>query len=548
MDPRTLLPDLTPEQRDEWLRSFGPKPNGPPPPPPEPAPMPPGEAAAYAAMNGAPPPPKQALPPIAYAPPAAPAGAVAQRLAATTAKVEAEQRAKNIAGASFYEPAQGTAAPQALAVLPGGWMPHEEKVTRQEGIPIGQETKRQYEKAEGEQREAAQLGADAGIERANAEAAYLNTFAQRQQEHADSLAAQAAKRQQRMDAETAKLARIRDRIVNADVDPIEDYWNERGFASRFTAAIGVALGAFAASLNHTQNYALEALNSSIANNIAAQKARQANALGKLDAQRTFLGDLQKEFGNEDMAENAAWMAYLQKAKTEMAAQAEQSKVPEIRARYASAIADVDKEMGDRRRSWEVAADGKVVRESSELYHPPRVIGGPATGKKAEELNSHVHQLAKDYEEAKIPTSLAELEDIDRSLDAFGTGPVAGYGRVGIGPLSISKESLPGTLLSDEGVANRQAIAVIKNKIRNKIAGASLTEKEKEELDKQLEGSGDVPSMRRVVQSFRQDLSNQQRNLEAGAPPEAVREYRQRGGPVQTVRPNEKTAPTVKREE
>lgn len=315
--------------------------------------------------------------------------------------------------------------------------------------------------------------------------------------------------------------------AQAQVDPEAAKGSE---GAQLFAAIGIALGQFGASLNGGTNTALQIVNSNIDRRIAAQQANINNAHKSLGNEQSLYKDNLEAFGDKERASLATKMQYLEQAKAVLDQQYAAAKTNRNKAQYLAMNEGLAKESAESADRWGILTNDKHATHGDEHFFAGGVVGSTATHEAKEDAKGYAHALT----EAKIPEALAGLEDVDQRLDAFGKGDVAGIGTYA--------SHVPAIFTSKEGVANRQAVAHIKNQLRKSVAGASLTEGEKVELDKDLEGAGDASSLRNFVQSYRRSLSNQQRNIAAGFSPEGRSLYEQRGGSVSDIATNRGSTP------
>lgn len=565
-DPQSFagqwLPNLTPEQQAAWAKQYAPMPA----PPPAPvgarvisvptqtftpsdadAPPPPAMASALAAANGAPVAPQR--------PPAFPTGQQAPRAGdwkgreQFLAEQDAKQRASNLATATFAPP-PGPPAPAGLVqVSKGGRTPASWTTQTAEGVKLSPETKQAAEKAEASEVSAAEAGRDAGVAEANRELSYLHTHEAYQARRQAMLEQRAEQQQSMYRASLAKLDSMTKAVQNDEIDP-SLYWQKKGAAGFFMAALGnivsgIGTGLMARAGMQAENGAMKAINQGIAEEIDAQKANAQLRRGKLEDQRSLLGQMAKTFGDERVAEEAAWMAYLEKAKTQLAEQMTLSKNDQVVARYKSAIAAIDGQIAGRREKWDQLEQDRITRVQHDVNAPAQYAGGAV--KTDKHTDEQVTKLTEELEKAGIPQAYSQLQDIDRTIDTLGSGDIPGVGPIASKvPDVIAKQ-----VYGDRAIAGRQAVANVKNATRKAIAGASLTENEKAELDKQLEGAHDADSLRRVVQTFRQTLSYRAKNIMSGANDNARAEYARRYKSIPNeavpfnVDPRKGTAPYVR---
>ncbi len=380
MDPKSLIGDLTPEQQASWTKQYATKPeqwaaenrvpemNQPPPGPT------PEQLAPFNAPMGA---PKPAPKPLFDAVRHESHGADPVALAAS--------QKSNLEGATFYDsptsaagsPPRDFVRPQASGaggMVPGAWQHQSAETTTKKGYDTPESVKEGYVQAKSSELAAADAGRDAGIAKANAESAYLDRHVQNQAEHQQEMARRQDEHAAQFDKEYGKLQSLRDDVSKGKIDPNQYMASKDGYA-QFAIGLSVMLGAVSQSLGGGENPGLKMVNDSIARNIDAQKANLAQDHGRLDAQRSLMGDLRAHFGDTDKADQAAWILYLDKAKNELAGEMAKATIPDVKAKYASAIALLDEKSATHQERWAKDANDSIVTEQHERYTPAHMAGG-----------------------------------------------------------------------------------------------------------------------------------------------------------------------------
>lgn len=580
------LANMSPEQRDAWTKLYGK-----PPPPPQPAPAPapnlaPGDPGWSLMGNGPAPAPAFPRPGQFTAGPAggmnfpppggasttppAPApltpqpsrvlpAAVAKKMNADwdatkrdVKQVEQDnERKANLEGATFADSGGGMAdyrpGPM-VKVSDGGRTPASWTTQTQQGLTVSDETRDAANTAEGAKMDAAMWGRRAGEAEAEREIGYLERHEKYQQARRNILETRAETQRQQYEGELGKLRQMQRAADENKIDPKE-------ITPSISSAIGALLGgigqglAWAGGNKSAGNPGLDTLNKRIQEQIDAQKAKVARDRGRLEDQRSLLGQMARTFGDERQAEAAAWDAYLGVAETRLRQQMAESKIDSVRARYKAAIGDIQQERFRRTAQWDEATQDKVQRVQHDVNAPPVYAGGaPAVGKGDRE---DIHKISEGMEKGGIPAAIASLRAIDRSIDTFqkehGDGEIPGVGPIASKIPDVVAKGVYG----DRAVAARQSFQALKLNLQHEVAGASLTEGEKAELDKLTVGAGDAASLRRVVQMFREKVSLRARNIAASGSDTARAEYRRRldaaereGNPM--VAPTDKpTSPYVR---
>lgn len=252
-----------------------------------------------------------------------------------------------------------------VMVSPGGRRTH--SWTVQEGLNLPA-TAAAYGEVNRTSREAAEAGRDAGVAEAEREVAYLQHHEQLQERRALELKWKAEDRARRLQAETDKLAEMVDAVKSDKIDE-RAFFTKKGTAGGIAAAIGYMLGAVGGALTHTENPVV----GMIRDEIQAQKDNAALRKQAIGEQKGLLGQLTKTFDDENIGEHAAWVAYLEKAKTQMSRIAADSKSDWVAAKYKQAIASINAELAPHVQQLEMLMQDKVARQ--DVNAPPTFIGG-----------------------------------------------------------------------------------------------------------------------------------------------------------------------------
>lgn len=553
IDP-LLLQNLSPEQQATWNRKFQ-------------QPLAPIAITATQAANSIPEPAPLQFDPFAkpfspYAPrpsngPAPIAITAAQAVDVVDAKNtfannnRNERNATNLDGATFATPNELNAPNMSvqpvqyapMRVIPGQMAPA--KVETKEGIPIPDSVKAEFDYADGMAQRAVESSYKAGEAQAAAEAGYLDKHiaAQKNREFQNQI---------RHDAQKADLSGAQDQVAAAMRDASETPEAESpyflpGEAGKFLGAIGVALGAAVAATTGGPNMALAQINGAIQTSVDRQKRALAAKDRKVDASNSILAQMKTKFGDMDIAENATWAIYSERAKTELMKATADTKSPELLARRDAAFSGLQEQQAERIKRFSDQTAARVER--TDMMTKDIVVGGGGGGgpPKIKDLNEQVNKLASMNAAQKLPETQSKLESIDRSIDTLGKDPIEGIGSVAdtvidklpFGP-QIYKE-----VYGERAVIQKQVLQGVKNELYHELSGAAVSESEEGRLKKQLEGANDSQSLKRVLQDIRQAAYYKQRNAEASVQPEAVAEYKRRGGPIVTMNRQTKLTPYIK---
>lgn len=360
-----------------------------------------------------------------------------------------------------------------------------------------------------------------------AEAVYAAAHAAMTKQTNDQLAAIAHQRSAYVEQEQQKLSSLAAE-TQAKVDP-EAYWKERGSGARVLAAIAIGLGQFGALMRGGNNNAYDIIKGQIDANIRAQEVNVANAKHAYDVRSNLYAQNLAAFGDRDRAALVTKINYLDQVSAMANQQHAAAKGTTNMADWLDFKAKIDRERADSEDRYRVLNVDRSTKTFA--YSPLQGLGGASATKVARE---DARYLAEAYEKAGIPEALTSLEIADQTLDTLGKGDIAG-----VGPI---KDHLPSIMLSDEGVANRQALASAKSLVKQQIGRAARSPQEAADLSDEVDGAHDAPSMRRIVQHLRRLYANAQRNIAAGAGLEGRDLYGERGGSVRSIPLDKPTTP------
>lgn len=171
---------------------------------------------------------------------------------------------------------------------------------------------------------------------------------------AQNQAAQAeAKRQEILQKQNEELQKSIDDFRGQKVDAGK--FMNQSTGNKILAAISMGLGAMGASMTKQPNYALEIIQNSINNDIAAQKANIDQTGNLVNAKRGIISDLRQRFGDERQAEAAQRMMYLDNTKMQIEQLAAGTKSKEVQANAQNMIAGIELAKAKANMEFNVAA-------------------------------------------------------------------------------------------------------------------------------------------------------------------------------------------------
>ncbi len=178
----------------------------------------------------------------------------------------------------------------------------------------------QHGEAFGRYRDAAQQGAEAGIEKA----AELANFREQADNDLDAYdrtqADKEAKRQEIMKEKLAEIEGVNEKLANAKIDPDRFYKHEDGstnYGKRILMGLAMGLGAFGTALAGGQNDAMTIIENAINRDVDAQKSTLANKRSAAAAKNSELGILRGILGDERLAENSLRRRKIERVRSQL---------------------------------------------------------------------------------------------------------------------------------------------------------------------------------------------------------------------------------------
>ncbi len=178
-------------------------------------------------------------------------------------------------------------------------------------------------------------------------------------EHASRIQAGVAEQEQ-------TLARTRQAFRSAEVDPQRMFQGGGGAMFAIGAAIASALGAYAATVGKTQNFAQQTIDRAIDADIRAQ---EANIRIKGESADNALQDLARMTGSMESAKSALRIVQMDRAQQQVAAFAADSKSVQIKRSAELWDVEFQKKLADAQEDYRVKSLGTVKQKvSSEVEY------------------------------------------------------------------------------------------------------------------------------------------------------------------------------------
>lgn len=254
-----------------------------------------------------------------------------------------------------FAPAGGGAGGRAV-IDPGGFKLTQTQV--QHGIPASPEVRKKMAEAAGHERDAALRGLEAAQTASENEALARAHYA----EEARAAEAQREANEQRRQDELARLRAKREAVLEEANSPGAVVGKAAG---GLFASLGVALGAYAATMTGQRNHALDAFNAFTENELKRQKMAA-------DREDNYYSRMRAEFGDARTAEDMTRAAIHRAASMELEKLGAKAKGDFAKAKYEEARGTIEKQYAATMNALDVQSENKVGDTYSLL--PARVIG------------------------------------------------------------------------------------------------------------------------------------------------------------------------------
>lgn len=354
------------------------------------------------------------------------------------------------------------------------------------------------------------------------------------QQKAEAIQAQIDQQYQQDRANVAQLEQ--------NYDP-DHFWHEKSTGQSIGLLIFQGLSAYAsAKLKSDRNPVTDMINQEVNHDIQAQQQKISGAYKHLDL----------TYRDRDQAVAGAKLAADKVVQQQIAAAAAGAQSKTLIEAAQKWSAEWDLKIADDERNFHNASFGKHTQTIQQAYQAPsaggyrepteaekqgrlktlEMLGGvqkqtaetekiraEAAGVGKKETDAGAQHISDKTDEAKIPQALSAIDGYEKMLTkANGSAPA------GLGPVT---KHLPEALLSDEGQRNRRVLQ--STVITVAQAKGRLNESEKDLVQQAELGNASEASMQAFLVNAREELRERQKNIRAGATPEAVRAYESRGG-------------------
>jgi hypothetical protein len=327
-----------------------------------------------------------------------------------------------------------------------------------------------------------------------------------------------------------RQAQIQDERAQIDemkVDPDRIFSGDGGTWARILAGISILAGGILMGLQGRQsNPGLDAIHQAIDRDIRNQKEKIAARREGVAGQETELERLMTIYGNPEMAERELRNRQLAIVSA-YAKRATMNSPDDVRANVDAQLADFDaRRVRDQMQLDQMLRDDVVEQWR---HFPGGVVGGGVK-------DSETQGLAAAYQKEGIPQAEADLgesEDILKEIPKSGEIPtpesrnLASRAVRGVADFFGGQGAGSRMLDTPYEQTIRGKFLRAKAKARHAIAGASLTEGERADFEKQFEGVNTIEGLRALNDSVRRAIDRRKAAVGAGYKPEVSREYEQR---------------------
>jgi hypothetical protein len=384
------------------------------------------------------------------------------------------------------------------------------------------------EKSTASNREALEAQADAKEEMAAHETSLLEQQTREQEQRVQALRGRIAAARTTIDDKEAELANERQKLAVAEQDP-HHFWAGKSTGAKILAVIGAIAGGFTSGLKGGPNQFIEHLKGVMAEDMALHREKLA-ARQKNNNVRAGELDRLREKMDPDLAEKELEARQLALVGAKMRRFALNTANPATRA---AMIAEADKFEADAKTRWAGLSQelgDRIVEQYQNI--PDQFVGGGGPAAK----ESDVHQYAADLEKAGLGDAegrLGELNDLIQAIPEGGEIPTFDTRNI----LSratrnvLDKVGGQGTgAAALDSPAERQAAAKLnawQAAARNQISGASLTEGEKADFARSVDGVTTREGAQAIQEALQRKILRRKAAIRAGIKPEAVQTYEER---------------------
>jgi hypothetical protein len=219
---------------------------------------------------------------------------------------------------------------------------------------------------------------------------------------------------------TQKMTDLNQDILNTKIDP-EEYWSKRGVAGRISATIGLLLSGFGSGLarNGSPNLALKVIQENINREIDSQKDNLATKKG-------VLAEYHRQFGDSQMAEQAARLHYNTLVTSQLQVVANNSTSQQVKIRADQLVAlskmDASQKITDLANLQKQRYDNAYNNDSHNAFE--LALTEAKAGAAAQAAGARPREM-QGSKIANLQATMTDLDDHGKLLDNATQGPFLG---------------------------------------------------------------------------------------------------------------------------
>lgn len=331
-----------------------------------------------------------------------------------------------------------------------------------------------------------------------------------------------------LETRQARIQDERDEVDQLKVDPDRIFAGEGGTWAKILAGISILAGGLLMGLQGRQtNPGIDAVNGAIERDIRAQKEKIEARRRGLGGKETELERLMQIYGNPEIAERELRNRQLALVSA-YAKRATMNSPDDVRANVDAQLADFDAKRVREQMQLDQLLRDDVVEQWKHMAGQTVGVGVP----KENDMQGYAAALQKDG----IPQAEADLgesEDILKEIPKSGEIPTEESrnlaSRAARSVLDFAGGQGTGSKAFDSQYEQtiRGKFTRAKAKARHAMAGASLTDSERTDFEKQYEGVNTIEGLRTLNDSVRKAIERRKAAIGAGFKPEVPQTYEQR---------------------
>lgn len=374
-------------------------------------------------------------------------------------------------------------------------------------------------------------------------------YGRAKQDHDAAAAVQAANQRQVAQANQAALDAVK---AHSEVAPITDYWSDRTAFQRIGAGLSILAAGIgqAISGDKKDNPAAQMLQADMDRDLRTKQLRfqqqQAGAKAKVDAAQDHYNNLVRQVGM-DPANDIVAASQRQMVAAEADKKAALETIPALKAGYVKAAgamrAESDRYLAKAAIGYKQATAGTgptvfdpaiginvplkqyqeyaVKRAQEDQQQQGRTDLAAMKGENKKGVQEGVQFVSKQMQQAKIPQLRETLNEAMKWQQAAGD---SGTGRIARAAWAMSP-MVYGSAFGEEAAAREQAFQSLANAQIKETSGGAVSDSEWSRNVAALYGARTDAARQQALDAMNASLEKAERNIYAGAGPEAAAEYK-----------------------